>query len=69
MQRVTSTKTSAPDRIKWSQIAISAGQACNAVLRDVEIDALKEQIKELKELTLSKLNEGKDSEADEDQRD
>jgi hypothetical protein len=69
MQRVTNTKTSAPDRIKWSRIAIAAGQACNAVLRDVEIDALKQQINELKQLTLSKLSEDKDSEADEDQRD
>ena len=69
MQRVTSQKTLASDRIKWSRIAIGAGQACNAVLRDVEIDALKQQINELKQLTLSKLSEDKDSEADEDQRD
>ena len=69
MQRVTSHKTLASDRIKWSRIAIGAGQACNAVLRDVEIDALKQQINELKELTLSKLSEDKDAEANEDQRD
>jgi hypothetical protein len=69
MQRVVSNKTSSSDRIKWSRIAISAGQACNAVLRDVETDALKQQINELKQLTLSKLSEDKDSEADEDQRD
>ena len=69
MQRVTSHKTLASDRIKWSRIAIGAGQACNAVLRDVEIDALKQQINELKQLTLSKLSEDKDAEANEDQRD
>ena len=69
MQRVTSHKTLASDRIKWSRIAIGAGQACNAVLRDVEIDALKQQINELKQLTLSKLAEDKDAEANEDQRD
>jgi hypothetical protein len=34
---------------------IAAGQACNALPRDVEIDALK-QINELKELTLSRLS-------------
>ena len=69
MQRVTNAKTPAPDRIKWSRIAIAAGQACNAVLRDVEIDALKQQINELKQLTLERLSEDKDSDADEDQRD
>jgi hypothetical protein len=69
MHQVTSTKTLAADRIKWSRIAIAAGQACNAVLRDVEIDALKQQINELKQLTLSRVSEDKDSEADEDQRD
>jgi hypothetical protein len=69
MQRVTSPKTLASDRIKWSRIAIGAGQACNAVLRDVEIDALRQQISELKQLTLSRLSEDKDSEVDEDQRD
>jgi hypothetical protein len=69
MQRVTGQKTLASDRIKWSRIAIGAGQACNAVLRDVEIDALKQQINELKQLTLSKLSEDKDSETDENQRD
>jgi len=57
MQRVTNPKTPAPERIKWSRIAITAGQACNAVLRDVEIDALKQQISELKQLTLEKLSE------------
>jgi len=69
MQRVTSHKTLASDRIKWSRIAIGAGQACNAVLRDVEIDALKQQINELKQLTLSKLSEDKDADGNEDQRD
>lgn len=69
MQRVTNPKTPASDRIKWSRIAIAAGQACNAVLRDVEIDALKQQITELKQLTLSKLSEDKDADANEDQRD
>jgi hypothetical protein len=69
MQRVTSHKTLASDRIKWSRIAIGAGQACNLVLRDVEIDALKQQINELKQLTLSKLSEDKDADANEDQRD
>jgi hypothetical protein len=68
MQRVTSAKTPASDRIKWSRIAIAAGQACNAVLRDVEIDALKQQINELKQLTLERLSEDKDSDANEDRR-
>jgi hypothetical protein len=58
MQRVTNPKTPAPDRIKWSRIVIAAAQASNAVLRDVEIEALKQQIAELKALTLAKLDEG-----------
>jgi len=57
MQRVTSAKSSASDRIKWSRIAMAAGHACNAILRDAEIEALKQQIKELKQLTLEKLGE------------
>jgi hypothetical protein len=69
MQRVTTAKTPSSDRIKWSRIAIAAGQVCNAILRDVEIDALKQQINELKQLTLSKLSEDEDSGANEDQRD
>jgi len=66
MQRVTSSKTPASDRIKWSRIAIGAGQACNAILRDVEIDALKQQINELKQLTLASMSEDKDSDTNED---
>ena len=58
MQRVTNPKTPAPDRIKWSRIVIAAAQASNAVLRDVEIETLKQQIAELKALTLAKLDEG-----------
>jgi hypothetical protein len=65
MQRVTNPKTPTSDRIKWSRIAIGAGQACNAVLRDVEINALKQQINELKQLTLSKLSEDEDADANE----
>ena len=66
MQHVTNPKTPAGDRIKWSRIVIAAGQACNAVLRDVEIDALKQQINDLKQLTLAKLSEDKDSDTNED---
>jgi hypothetical protein len=58
MQRVTNPKTPAPDRIKWSRIVIAAAQASNAVLRDAEIETLKQQIAELKALTLAKLGEG-----------
>lgn len=51
-----------------SRIAIAAGQACNAILRDVEIDALKQQINELKELTLAKLDDaGEDHNGDDDE--
>jgi len=57
MERVTAPKTPSEDRIKWSRIVIGAGQARNTVLRDKEIEALKEQINELKELTLAKLTD------------
>lgn len=65
MQRVTNPKTPAGDRIKWSRIVIAAGIACNAILRDVEIEALKQQINDLKQLTLERLKE----EQDEDRQD
>ena len=57
MGRVTAPKTPSEDRIKWSRIVIAAGQACNTVLRDEEIESLKEQINELKELTMAKLTD------------
>ena len=57
LERVTNPKTPAPDRIKWSRVLISAGQVCNSVLRDVEIDALKQQIMELKALTTERLTD------------
>lgn len=60
LDRVTNPKTPAPDRIKWSRVLISAGQACNSILRDVEIEALKQQIMELKALTMDRLKEDED---------
>lgn len=57
LERVTNPKTPAPDRIKWSRALISAGHVCNSVLRDVEIDTLKQKIMELKALTMEKLKE------------
>lgn len=68
MQRVTNPKTQTSDRIKWSRIVIAAGQACNAVLRDIEIDTLKQQINELKALTQARLNGDKETTEDEDPR-
>ena len=63
LDRVTGTKTPPEDRIKWSRIVIAAGGACNSVLRDVEIDALKKEISELKALTEERLKD--DNELDE----
>jgi hypothetical protein len=57
MNRVTHPKTPPPDRIKWSRIVIAAGQACNSILRDVDIEALKQQIQDLKQLTEEKLRD------------
>ena len=64
MDRVTHPKTSPSERIKWSRIVIAAGQASNSVLRDVEIEALRKQVEELKEFTEEKLSEweGEDQE-------
>jgi hypothetical protein len=56
MNRVTHPKSPPPDRIKWSRIVIAAGQALNSILRDVEIETLKQQIAELKALTTERLN-------------
>ncbi len=71
MERVAHPKTPAEHRIKWSRIVVAAGQACNAVLRDTEIDALKQQIDELKQLTLAKLTDEPldDQEADTETQD
>ena len=63
LDRVTGTKTPPEDRIKWSRIVIAAGGACNSVLRDVEIDALKKEISDLKALTEERLKD--DNELDE----
>ena len=57
MQRVTSHKTSALDKMRWSRVVIAAGQACNSVLREVEMEALKKQVEELKALTMAKLGD------------
>ena len=62
MERVTNTRSETSDRIKWSRIVIASGQACNGILRDVEIETLKAQIEELKALTLSRLSEDADRE-------
>jgi hypothetical protein len=62
LDRVTSPKTVAADRIKWSRVLISAGQVSNAILRDVEIEALKQQIMELKALTMEKLRPDEEDE-------
>ena len=66
MERVENRKTPPGDRIKWSRIVIAAGQACNSVLRDVEIDALKHQIQELKELTLARLSDEQENDREGD---
>ena len=63
LERVTGSKTPPEDRLKWSRIVIAAGGACNSVLRDVEIDALKKDISELKALTEERLKD--DDELDE----
>jgi len=63
LDRVTGPKTPPEDRIKWSRIVIAAGGACNSVLRDVEIDALKKEISELKAMTEEHLKD--DNELDE----
>jgi len=57
MDRVTHRKTPPADRIKWSRIVIAAGQACNSILRDVDIEALKQQIQDLKQLTEERLSD------------
>jgi len=56
MGRVTHPKTLSSERIKWSRIVIAAGQALNAILRDVEIESLKQQITELRALTTERLS-------------
>jgi hypothetical protein len=61
LDRVTHPKTPPSDRIKWSRVVISAGQACNSLLRDAEIDELKREIQELGELAEERLSDEQDS--------
>ena len=65
LDRVTHPKTPPPDRIKWSRIVIAAGQACNSILRDVDIEALKQQIQDLKQLTEERLRDEQGSDQEE----
>jgi hypothetical protein len=65
LEHVTGQNTPAADRIKWSRVLVTAGQACNSVLRDAEIEELKKQMKELKQLTEERLGD----EDDEQERD
>ena len=60
LDRVTNPKTLAADRIKWSRVLISAGQVTNGILRDVEIEELKRQVMELKDLTTERMKEDED---------
>lgn len=64
LEKVTNPKTRAAERIKWSRIVIAAGSACNSVLRDVEVDALKKEVAELKALTMERLREDDEDRAD-----
>jgi len=57
MDRVTNRKTAPADRIKWSRIVIAAGQACNSILRDADIEDLKQQIQDLKQITEERLRD------------
>ena len=66
-ERVTNPRTPAPHSVKWSGMVIAASQACNAVLRDIEIDQLKQQINKLRQLTLSRLSEDKDVNANDEE--
>jgi hypothetical protein len=50
-------------------VLISAGQVCNSILRDVEIETLKQQIMELKALTMEKLEEDEDEQEVDSTRD
>lgn len=57
LDKATHPKTPPGDRIKWSRVVVAAGQACNSILRDVEIETLKQQIEELKQLTEERLSD------------
>jgi len=63
LERVANAKTPNADRIKWSRVVISAGQGCNSVLRDVELETLKQQIMELKAIAAERSEEGEGKDA------
>lgn len=43
-------KTRWDEKLKWSRVLINASSICNSVLRDVEVDRLKEEVDELERL-------------------
>jgi hypothetical protein len=57
LDKVTHPKIPPGDWIKWSRVVVAGGQACNSILRDVEIETLKQQIEELKQLTEERLSD------------
>ena len=61
LDRVTHPKTPPSDRIKSFRVVISAGQACNSLLRDADIEELKQQIAELKQLAGKRSSDEQDS--------
>jgi len=66
LDRVESPKTPPNDRIKWCRVVIAAGQATNSILHDVDIEALKEQVNELREMTEERFEDEQDSDQESD---
>jgi len=50
VKHMNDPKTRWDEKLKWSRVLISASDVCNSVLRDVEVDKLKEQVEELEKL-------------------
>ena len=50
VKHMNDPKTRWSEKLKWSRVLISASGVCNSVLRDVEVEKLKEQVEELERL-------------------
>jgi hypothetical protein len=48
--KIADSNTSKEERIKWARVLVAAAMAASNTLRDQEIDELKIEIKQLKEL-------------------
>lgn len=58
VKHMNDPKTRWDEKLKWSRVLINASNVCNSVLRDVEVDRLKEEVEELERLVKGEVEAG-----------